>query len=101
MEFKQISNYLELPDSYHKGINHGTIISTIWKELDSSEVKKAIKECAKNCKGAWSYGRFKDYPTITFRFFNPEDLHFFEVYISTQIDTDKVAILSNKNALIF
>ena len=48
MEFKQISNYLELPDSYHKGINHGTIISTIWKELDSSEVKKAIKEYSKN-----------------------------------------------------
>ena len=93
--FKTIHNYIELPDSYHKGVNQGTIVNTFWNDLDSPEVKKAIKECRKNCKGAWSHGKFKEYPTITFRFFEPEDLHFFEVYISTQIDRDKVVILSD------
>ena len=49
----------------------------------------------KNCKGAWSHGKFREYPTITFRFFEPEDLHFFETYIISQSDENKVVILSD------
>jgi hypothetical protein len=85
--FKTIHNYTELPDSYHKGVNHGTIVSTFWNDLDSPEVKRAIEECNKNCKGAWSHGQFKEYPTITFRFF--------ETYIISQSDENKVVILSD------
>ena len=80
-------NYYEMhscqltPPDYKTGRNSGIIFHTMWNSLSQKGVKDAKAACAKNCKGAWSVGKFPDYPSVTFRFFEDADIEWWNNYL--------------------
>jgi len=82
-----MTNYYEMhghqktPTDYKAGRNSGTIFITMWNSIEQTGVKKAKKACEKNCKGAWSVGKFPDYPSVTFRFFENDDITWWHNYL--------------------
>ena len=73
-QYYEMHSVQEAPVDYKTGRNSGTIFITMWNSLSQKGVRKAKEACAKNCKGAWSVGKFPDYPSVTFRFFENDDI---------------------------
>ena len=79
--FYEMHGHQKTPNDYKTGRNSGTIFHTRWSSLDDKGVKKAKTACAKNCKGAWSVGKFPKYESVTFRFFDDEDIQWWTYYL--------------------
>ena len=79
--YYEMHRYEQTPPDYKSDKNHGTIFITMWNSLSQKGVKEAKKACEKNCKGAWSVGNFKKYPSITFRFFEDDDISWWKQYL--------------------
>ena len=80
-KFYEMHHLQKTPVEYKTGKNSGTIFHTMWNSLEDEEVEKAKKACAKNCKGAWSVGKFPKNETVTFRFFEDEDIQWWTHYL--------------------
>tara|TARA_B100000287_G_scaffold131286_1_gene123416 strand:- start:484 stop:753 length:270 start_codon:yes stop_codon:yes gene_type:complete len=80
-KYYEMHSVQEAPVDYKTGRNSGTIFITMWNSLNQVGVKKAKEACAKNCKGAWSVGKFPDYPSVTFRFFENDDITWWHNYL--------------------
>ena len=79
--YYEMHGHQKTPNDYKTGRNNGTIFITMWNSLSQVGVKKAKEACAKNCKGAWSVGKFPDYPSVTFRFFESDDITWWQNYL--------------------
>ena len=80
-KYYEMHSVQEAPVDYKTGRNSGTIFITMWNSLSQVGVKRAKEACAKNCKGAWSVGKFPDYPSVTFRFFENDDITWWHNYL--------------------
>ena len=80
-KYYEMHSVQEAPVDYKTGRNSGTIFITMWNSLSEKGVRKAKEACAKNCKGAWSVGKFPDYPSVTFRFFENDDITWWHNYL--------------------
>jgi|TARA_A100001515_G_C4525943_1_gene195200 hypothetical protein len=80
-KYYEMHSVQEAPVDYKTGRNSGTIFITMWNSLSQKGVRKAKEACAKNCKGAWSVGKFPDYPSVTFRFFENDDITWWHNYL--------------------
>ena len=80
-KYYEMHSVQEAPVDYKTGRNSGTIFHTMWNSLSQVGVKKAKEACTKNCKGAWSVGKFPDYPSVTFRFFENDDITWWHNYL--------------------
>ena len=80
-KYYEMHSVQEAPVDYKTGRNSGTIFITMWNSLNQGGVKKAKEACTKNCKGAWSVGKFPDYPSVTFRFFENDDITWWHNYL--------------------
>ena len=80
-KYYEMHSVQEAPVDYKTGKNSGTIFITMWNSLSQTGVKKAKEACAKNCKGAWSVGKFPEYPSVTFRFFENDDITLWHNYL--------------------
>ena len=80
-KYYEMHSVQEAPVDYKTGRNSGTIFITMWNSLNQVGVKKAKEACAKNCRGAWSVGKFPDYPSVTFRFFENDDITWWHNYL--------------------
>ena len=80
-KYYEMHSVQEAPVDYKTGRNSGTIFITMWNSLNKVGVKKAKESCTKNCKGAWSVGKFPDYPSVTFRFFENDDITWWHNYL--------------------
>ena len=80
-KYYEMHSVQEAPVDYKTGRNSGTIFITMWNSLSQTGVKKAKEACAKNCKGAWSVGKFREYPSVTFRFFENDDITWWNNYL--------------------
>ena len=79
--YYEMHGHQKTPHDYKTGRNSGTIFHTMWNSLNQVGVKKAKEACAKNCRGAWSVGKFPQYPTVTFRFFDDDDIQWWSSYL--------------------
>ena len=80
-KYYEMHSVQEAPVDYKTGRDSGTIFITMWNSLNQVGVKKAKEACAKNCRGAWSVGKFPDYPSVTFRFFENDDITWWHNYL--------------------
>ena len=80
-KYYEMHSVQEAPVDYKTGRNSGTIFHTMCNSLSQVGVKRAKEACAKNCKGAWSVGKFPDYPSVTFRFFENDDITWWHNYL--------------------
>ena len=79
--YYEMHRYEQTPPDYKTGKNNGTIFLTMWNSLSQKGVETAKQACKENCKGAWSVGKFKEYPSVTFRFFEDEDIQWWNRYL--------------------
>ena len=79
--YYEMHSHQKTPVDYKTGRNSGTIFHTMWNSLNQVGVKKAKTACAKNYKGAWSVGKFPQYPSVTFRFFEDDDIRWWNNYL--------------------
>ena len=73
-QYYEMHSVQKTPISYKTGKNSGIIFITMWNSLHKQEY-------AKNCRGAWSVGKFPDYPSVTFRFFEDADIEWWNNYL--------------------
>ena len=80
-QYYEMYSVQKTPISYKTGKNSGIIFITMWNSLSQTGVKKAKEACSKNCRGAWSVGKFPEYPSVTFRFFEDADIEWWNNYL--------------------
>ena len=80
-KYYEMHSVQEAPVDYKTGRYCGTIFITMWNSLNQVGVKKAKEASTKNCKGAWRVGKFPDYPSDTFRFFENDDITWWHNYL--------------------